>query len=110
MAKAAPSEHAEVKYKIHYHVILTHFPVSFFLVSAGFMILHLILNNPGFERSAYLTLTAGAIMMIPTTLTGWFTWKGHYKGARVKTVGQCQKDLVLEVLSCGEENRVKFFG
>ncbi len=84
MSTAAPSSHAEVKYKIHWHVILTHFPVSLFMVSAGFMILHLFTNDPGYEKSAYLTLAAGAAMLLPTTWTGWLTWKQRYKGARVK--------------------------
>jgi uncharacterized membrane protein len=84
MTTIVPSGHSDVKYKIHWHVILTHFPVSLFMVSAGFMILHLFTNDPGYEKSAYLTLVAGAITMLPTTLTGWFTWKGRYKGARVK--------------------------
>jgi nicotinamide riboside transporter PnuC len=30
-----------------------------------------------------ITLIAGAVVMIPTTLTGWFTWKSRYKGAKV---------------------------
>lgn len=85
MATTVPSGQARVKYKLHLHVILTHFPISLFLVSAGFMILHLFMNDQGFEKSSYITLASGAVMMIPTTVTGWFTWKNKYKKAWVKT-------------------------
>jgi len=73
-----------LKYKIHWHAILIHFPISFFTVSAGFMILHLFTETACFELAGYLTLVAGTIMTLPATLSGWLTWKGRYKGARGK--------------------------
>jgi hypothetical protein len=78
---AAPTGRAAIIYKIHWHVVFTHFPVSAYLGSAGFMLLHLFSHRTCFELAAYVTLIAGAIVMVPTTLTGWFTWKGRYKGA-----------------------------
>jgi len=71
-------------YRIHWHVVLTHFPISFFMVSAGFMVLHLFTETACFEVSAFLTLIAGTIILIPTTLSGWLTWKSQYKQARIK--------------------------
>ena len=71
-------------YRIHWHVVLTHFPISFFMVSAGFMILHLFTETECFEGSAFLTLIAGTIILIPATISGWFTWKSQYKQVRIK--------------------------
>jgi len=65
-------------------VILTHFPVSFFAVSFGFMVLHLITWAKCYEWAAYVSLLAGMGSMWPTTLSGWFVWKDRYKGARGK--------------------------
>jgi uncharacterized membrane protein len=73
-----------IKYKLHWHVVFTHFPVSFFVGSFGFMVLHLFTQTSCFELAAYVGLITGAVMMIPTTLTGWFTWKGRYKGLKSK--------------------------
>jgi hypothetical protein len=70
---------ATAKYKMHWHAVFTHFPVSFFVISFGFMVLHLFTHTTCFELAAYLTLIGGAVVMVPTTLTGWFTWKGRYK-------------------------------
>jgi uncharacterized membrane protein len=74
-----------VRHNIHWHVISTHFPISFFTASAGFIILHLIAKTECFELAGYLCLIAGVVMTIPTTITGWTTWKSKYKGARTKT-------------------------
>jgi uncharacterized membrane protein len=72
------------KHNIHWHVISTHFPISFFMASAGFIVLHLITKTECFELAGYLCLIAGVCMTIPTTITGWLTWKSKYKGARTK--------------------------
>lgn len=69
------------KYRIHWHVFLIHFPLSFFGVAFGFQILHLFLFPACFEVATNVTLIAGTIMMVPATLTGWQTWKGSYRGA-----------------------------
>jgi len=73
-----------LRYKIHWHVLFTHFPVSFFLLSTGFMILHLFTRRDCYEIAAFLCLLAGALVLIPTTFSGWRTWKGRYKGMRGK--------------------------
>jgi uncharacterized membrane protein len=68
----------------HWHVISTHFPVSLFLTSTGFMVLHLFTLHDCFDLASFVTLGAGAVAMLPTTLSGWLTWHGRYKGARGK--------------------------
>jgi uncharacterized membrane protein len=73
-----------LRYKLHWHVVFTHFPISFFLLSALFMALHLFTHRACFESAAFVGLIAGAAVMIPTTFTGWVTWKGRYKGARAR--------------------------
>jgi uncharacterized membrane protein len=76
--------HATSKFRMHWHVVFTHFPISFFMVSAGFMVAHLFTHTSCFETASYVTLVAGAAVMWPTTLTGWFTWRSKYKGARTR--------------------------
>ncbi len=73
-----------IRRHMHWHVVLTHFPISFFTVSAGFMVLHMLTLTACFELASFLCLQAGAVMLIPTTWTGWSTWKSKYKGAETK--------------------------
>jgi uncharacterized membrane protein len=72
------------KYKVHWHVLFTHFPVAFFMGSMGFMLLHVFTHTSCFELAGYVVLIAGAVSMVPTTLTGWYTWKGRYQGLKGK--------------------------
>ncbi len=68
-------------YRLHWHVFLIHFPISFFGVAFVFQVLHLFFLPACFEVATNVSLIAGTIMMIPTTLTGWRTWKKSYRGA-----------------------------
>ncbi len=70
-------------YNIHWHVLLTHFPISLFGAAFLFQVLHLFAAPACFEMATNVTAAAGAAMMIPTTWTGWSTWKRAYKGAVV---------------------------
>jgi len=81
---ASPSGSTKIKYKIHWHVLLVHFPIASFLGSFTFMSLHLLTRNSCFALAAYISLIAGAIVMLPTTATGWITWKKYYKGSMGK--------------------------
>jgi len=65
-------------------VLLVHFPISFFIGAFGLMTLHLITRNSCFSQAAYIALISGALVMIPTTITGWSTWKSRYQGIRGK--------------------------
>ncbi len=67
--------------KIWWHVILTHFPISFFMISAAFMTLHLFTDSVCYEKSAFLCLVAGTVVLMPAALSGWITWQGRYHGA-----------------------------
>ena len=69
-------------YRIHWHVFLTHFPLSFFGAAFGFQLLHLFIFRECFEVASNVTLIAGTIMLMPTTLTGWRSWKSVYRGTR----------------------------
>lgn len=84
MTDAAPAGQTKLKYKVHWHVLFTHFPVSFFLLSSGFMILHLLTRRDCYELASFLCLLAGSFILIPTTVSGWLTWKADYKGMRGK--------------------------
>lgn len=83
MNVSTPPGRTVVRYKIHWHVLLVHFPISLFGVTFGFQVLHLFIAPACFELATNVALIAGAAMMVPTTWTGWSTWKGHYKGAKV---------------------------
>ena len=83
-ANTTPETRTLPKYKWHWHVLFVHFPISAFLGSFGFMVLHLITQTDCFELSTFVALILGAVVMIPTTVTGWTTWKKSYKGYRSK--------------------------
>ena len=67
-------------YRLHWHILMTHFPISAFLGAFLFMALHLITGNACYPLAAYVSLLAGAVVMVPTTVTGWLEWKSGYKG------------------------------
>lgn len=72
-----------VGYKIHWHVFLTHFPISLFGAAFLFQIMHLFRHPDCFEMSSNVALVVGVIALVPTTWTGWRTWKRRYQGAQV---------------------------
>ena len=72
-----------MRYKIHWHVFLTHFPISFFVSAFLFQILHLFWYPDCFELATNVSLVVGAITMVPAMWTGWRTWRQNYKGAHV---------------------------
>lgn len=80
MSISTQSGQAMPKYKMHWHVVLTHFPISFYLVAFTFMLIYLFTSNSCFEMTSVISLLAGLVMMIPATITGWYTWKNKYKG------------------------------
>lgn len=71
---------ARKKVKMHWHVVLTHFPISAFLGVFVFTSLHLVTRNDCYTQATYVSLVLGAGAMLPLTATGWFTWKRTYKG------------------------------
>jgi len=83
MATASQVQSAKSAYHVHWHVLITHFPISFFVAAFGFQILHLFTNPDCFEEATNVALIAGTVVLIPTTWSGWRTWKTRYQGARV---------------------------
>ncbi len=71
-------------YRVQWHVLLVHFPISLFGVGFLFQVLHLIFAANCFTLASAVVMTAGAVAMIPTTLSGWMSWKRTYRGARTK--------------------------
>jgi uncharacterized membrane protein len=67
--------------RIHWHVALTHFPVSLFGTAFLFQVLHLFRDPTAFELSTTVCVVAGAASLIPVLISGWITWKRHYHGA-----------------------------
>ena len=83
MATASEENILRSSYHVHWHVLIIHFPLSFFLAAFGFQVLHLFTTPACFEEATNVALLAGTVVMIPTTWTGWRTWKTRYRGARV---------------------------
>jgi len=84
----------------HWHLIMVHFPISAFLGSFGFMVLHLFTDTDAFELAGYVTLIAGAAVMIPTSVSGWYSWKVKFKGYRTDVfVKKIRTAFVMIVIS-----------
>ncbi len=82
--KMSASRGVAFRYRIHWHVWLVHFPISFFVATFIFQLLHLYPQplSRSFEVSSNVMLIAGTIALIPATWTGWNTWKRRYDGVR----------------------------
>lgn len=70
------------KRRIHWHVFLTHLPISFFTGAFTFQILHLFMAPACFELATNVALIGGTAMLFPAIVTGWSEWKTHYHGAK----------------------------
>jgi hypothetical protein len=70
------------KHRIHWHVFLTHSPISMFGGAFGFQALHLFVAPACFELATNVALLGGTVMLIPTIATGWMEWKTRYHGAK----------------------------
>jgi uncharacterized membrane protein len=81
-----PSSHQTmIKYRVHWHVALVHFPISFFVASFLFQIIHLFPSEftGCFEIATNVSLIFATVITIPAIITGWYTWKRSYEGARI---------------------------
>jgi uncharacterized membrane protein len=74
---------SKLKYRVHWHVLIVHFPISFYVAAFGFQILHLFTKPVCFEEATNVSLIAGTAVMIPAIWSGWQTWKSSYQGAHV---------------------------
>lgn len=70
--------------KMHWHVMLTHFPVGAFTGAFLFMTLHVITRDDCHAQGASVSLLAGLSMLVPTTATGWITWRHKYKRSKIR--------------------------
>jgi len=77
-----PPSAGPLKHRIHWHVFLTHFPISMFGGAFGFQVLHLFLAPVCFELATNVALLGGTATLLPTIATGWKEWKSHYHGAK----------------------------
>ena len=75
------SSRLKLAHKIHWHLLLVHFPISLFGVAFLFQILHIIFSPDAFTLATTVVILSGTVVMIPTTISGWSTWKHKYKGA-----------------------------
>lgn len=71
------------KHPLHWHVMLTHLPIGTFSGAMLFMTLHVATDDACYSKAAYVSLIAGAAVMLPTTGTGWFTWQQRYRGTHL---------------------------
>ena len=83
MDTPVPSNGKLPRMKLHWHVLFTHFPVSFFAAAFGFQFLHLFVFSECMDIASNVMLLSGTVLMAPTTITGWFTWRRQYKAAKV---------------------------
>jgi len=83
MATIQELDNSKSIYHVHWHVFIIHFPISFFVAAFGFQILHLFTRPVCFEDATNVALIAGSVVLIPTTWSGWWTWKTRYHGAHV---------------------------
>jgi uncharacterized membrane protein len=70
--------------RVHWHVALTHFPISLFGTAFLFQVLHLLMFEKPFELATTVCILAGAASLVPAIISGWITWKSHYHGATVR--------------------------
>jgi len=93
-----PKVDATSPYRLHWHVLLTHFPLSFYIAAFGFQILHLFKNPECYQAATNISLIAGTVVMMPTLWSGWLTWKKEYHGAHVQVF---QRKIVIAFLMQG---------
>ena len=74
------SSRIKISYHVRWHLLLVHFPISLFGVAFLFQVLHLFFAPACFTLATTVVILIGAVAMIPTTTSGWSTWKHKYKG------------------------------
>jgi uncharacterized membrane protein len=79
------------------HVVLIHFPIALFMVSAAFDLLVLWKDNRQLVIVAYYNLVAAAIVTLPAVATGLLAWQWLYGGKKPR--GTLRLHLLLGLLS-----------
>ena len=88
MVTTNATEPHSARFHLHWHVFLTHFPLSLISTAFAFQVLHLFAYPECFELASNVLLVAGVISLVPTTWTGYHTWKHHYHAARASIFRQ----------------------
>ncbi len=70
--------------RIHWHVALTHFPISLFGTAFLFQVLHLFIDPGPFELATTVCIVAGAGSLVPALISGWFTWKRYFHASKAR--------------------------
>lgn len=63
----------------HPHPMVVHFPIAYLMASSLFVILHLLLRAPSFERTAFYLLVLGSLASPFAMATGLLTWWINYR-------------------------------
>jgi len=71
------------RYKLHWHVFLTHFPLALLGVALLFQVIHLYAYSECFELASTVTLALGVAALVPTSITGYVAWTRQYRRAPV---------------------------
>ncbi len=66
------------------HVVLIHFPIALFMTGVGFDLLSRGKRVSQFAGAAYLNLSAAAVTVLPTVVTGVLAWQFALEGKRLK--------------------------
>lgn len=66
------------------HVVLIHFPIALFITGVGFDLLSSAKRLSRFAGAAYLNLSAAAVTVLPTVVTGLLAWQFALEGKRLK--------------------------
>lgn len=60
MDSSTQPRHLVQNYKIHWHVVLIHFPISFYLVAFMFMLIYLFTSYSCFELTSVICIAGGS--------------------------------------------------
>ena len=88
MVTTSAPEPDHARFHLHWHVFLTHFPLSLISITFAFQVLHLFAYPECFELASNILLVAGVASLVPTTWTGYHTWKHQYNAARASIFQQ----------------------
>ncbi|MGB7847296.1 MAG: DUF2231 domain-containing protein [Candidatus Acidiferrum sp.] len=68
------------------HVVLIHFPIALFIVGVAFDFLAVWTKRQVFGAAALLNLSAAAVTVFPTLLSGLIAWQWQLEGQRLKGI------------------------
>ncbi len=101
--QTAPERLLDLYFGLHPHPVAVHFPVALVVVSAVFVLLHLLTGVVALEATAYYTLWAATVMTPLATASGYVSWwfnYGHILDNRFKAkIGQSATLFVVEVVA-----------